>query len=142
MAKNNGGRPLKFKTVEELQKRIEEYFNSCWTQKVDMFGNKLYAKEKGGKKNQKKPIMIQNKPYTITGLAVSIGTSRKVLLSYEAKNRFSNTIKRAKEMCHAYAEESLFIGKNPSGAIFNLKNNYNWKDKTEVEHKSKIIILD
>ena len=36
-------------------------------------------------------------------------------------------------MCQQYAEESLFIGKNPTGAIFNLKNNYEWKDKNETD---------
>ena len=36
-------------------------------------------------------------------------------------------------ICHNYAENSLYSGKNVVGAIFNLKNNYNWKDKNETE---------
>ena len=34
-----------------------------------------------------------------------------------------------------HATYSWVIGKNPTGAIFNLKNNYAWKDKTEVDSK-------
>lgn len=136
MAKNKDkgpGRPLKFKTPKQLQKRIEEYFRSCWEQKVDMFGNKIFEKVKG--KKTTKPIMVQKRPYTITGMAVALGTTRETLLDYEAKygDEFSDTIKRAKEMCHAYAEESLFVGKNPTGAIFNLKNNWKWEDKQKID---------
>jgi len=129
---NKGGRPPKYETVEQLQVLIEEYFRSCWIQKIDMFGNPIYFKDKNRKKTNKK-VMIQFKPYTITGLAVALDTSRKVLIEYQNKDKFSNTIKRAKEMCQQYAEESLFIGKNPTGAIFNLKNNYEWKDKNETD---------
>jgi len=81
--------------------------------------------------------MIQSKPYTVTGLAVALDTTRDTLIDYQKKDEFSDTIKRAKEMCHQYAEDSLFIGKNPIGAIFNLKNNYGWQDKQEVDHTSK-----
>ena len=82
-------------------------------------------------------LMIQSKPYTVTGLAVALDTTRDTLIDYQKKDEFSDTIKRAKEMCHQYAEDSLFIGKNPIGAIFNLKNNYGWQDKQEVDHTSK-----
>ena len=43
-----GGRPLKFNSVEELEKRIEEYFESCFElkwfdePKRDENGNKIY----------------------------------------------------------------------------------------------------
>ncbi len=127
------GRPLKFKTVRQLQKKIDEYFASCWSQKMDMFGNPVFRKDKSGKKTND-PVIIQHKPYTITGLAVYLDTFRDVLLDYQGKKDYSNAIKRAKERCQSYAEESLFIGKNPTGVIFNLKNNYSgWKDKTEVD---------
>lgn len=142
--KNKGGRPLKFKSVEQLQEKIEAYFISCWRQKIDMYGNPVFAKDSNGKKTTE-PIMEQFKPYTITGLAVALDTNRQTLLEYEGEvegrdnkdPKFADTIKNAKEKCHAYAEESLFIGKNPAGAIFNLKNNYHWKDQKELDHTSK-----
>lgn len=134
-----GGRPPKYKTVPELEKLIDAYFESCWTEKIDMFGNIVYKKDSKGNKSEL-PVMVQFRPYTITGLALAIGTTRETLLDYEHKDKFSYTIKRAKERCQSYAEESLMIGKNPTGAIFNLKNNYNrWKDKTETEHSGDLI---
>ena len=104
------GRPLKFKTAAELEKKIQEYFDSC-------------DKEK--------------RPYTISGLAVALDTYRSLLLDYEEKEEFYYTIKKAKQKCEKYAEEMLFRGQVVAGVIFNLKNNYkNWKDKQEVEHST------
>ena len=97
-----------------------------------MFGNPIFLKDKKGKKTEE-AVMIQTKPYTITGLAVSLDTDRATLMRYERKDRFYNTIKRAKEICHQYAEDYLFIGKNPTGAIFNLKNNWGWMDETKTD---------
>ena len=36
-------------------------------------------------------------------------------------------------MVEAFTEEMLITGKNTAGVIFSLKNNFGWKDKTEVE---------
>lgn len=72
--KNKGGRPLKFKTVKDLEEKINAYFKSCWSQKIDMFGNPVFMKDKSGKKTTE-PVMVQTKPYTVTGLAVFLSTS-------------------------------------------------------------------
>lgn len=109
-----GGRPPIFKTAEEMQKAIDLYFESCWI--VD---------EQGTKK--------QIIPYTITGLANAIGMERKTLLDYQEKDEFCDTVKEAKRKVAQYVEEYLFTGKNQTGAIFNLKNNFDWKDKTETD---------
>jgi len=136
------GRPPKFKKPEDMQKQILEYFKSCWDYKRNMFGGRVYDSK------TKKVVMVQIKPYTITGIAVALGTSRQTLLNYEdIKNEygkeFFDTIKRAKEICHQYAEDSLFIGKNPTGAMFNLKNNYSgWEDKSKHEHSGGISLTD
>jgi hypothetical protein len=108
------GRPPKFKTASEMQKAIDAYFESCWG--LDRDGNK-----------------IQLRPYTVTGLANSIGMERKTLLDYQERDEFSSTIKEAKKKVAQYVEEYLFMGKNQTGAIFNLKNNFDWKDKTETD---------
>ncbi len=140
-------RPPKYKTVAQLQGLIDNYFRSCWEQRLDMFGNPIFVKDKN-KRRTNIPVMVQKRPYTITGLALAIGTTRDTLLDYENKKQvdlpaglkqtFSDTIKKAKQMCHGYAEDYLFTGKNPAGAIFNLKNNYNWHDKIEEEHSGSV----
>ncbi|MFC0235502.1 terminase small subunit [Fictibacillus phosphorivorans] len=104
--KKKVGRPLKFRTVEEMQEKINAYFEEC-------------------DKNED--------PYTITGLALALDTSRETLLDYEDKDEFSDTVKKAKLKCENYAEKFLFKGKNVVGSIFNLKNNYKrWVDKQEI----------
>ncbi|WP_318626895.1 terminase small subunit [Paenibacillus polymyxa] len=110
MAEDKGGRPLKFESAEELQMKIEEYFESCHNEAGDL-----------------------TRPYTITGLALALDTSRKVLLDYEKRDdEYSYTIKKAKLKIENFAEESLFTSKQTAGVIFNLKNNYGWQDKQDV----------
>lgn len=141
--KHPGGRPLKFKNVEELRKQIDAYFASCdphvvedeqWEIKRGPDGTKI--KDKFGYDELvliKRKRMTKQIPYTITGLAVFLGTSRETLIDYQGRKEFSDTIKEAKDKCENFVELSL-LDKNPTGAIFNLKNNYGWKDKTEVDN--------
>lgn len=120
------GRPKKFETVEDLQKQIEEYFNDCFLEHKKENGEVILGE--------------QIRPFTITGLAVALDTTRETLLNYEnniENATFSDTIKRAKQIIHRYAEEYLYDGKNQTGAIFNLKNNWGWVDRTEQDLTTK-----
>ena len=140
--KDKGGRPLKFKTPELLAKKIEQYFQSCFDYKRDLFGGRIKDKKPLGinKKTGKMKwssgeyIKEQVRPFTVSGLAVFLDTTRETLMDYEDKygGEFSDTIKKAKQVIYAYVEESLFTNK-PTGPIFSLKNNYGWKDKKEIE---------
>ena len=114
MTKKRVGRPLKFKTVKELQGKIDKYFESC-----------------------KK----ENRPLTITGLALALDTNRQTLLNYEERDEFFDTIKKAKLMCENFAEESLFTARQVAGTIFNLKNNYGWKDKQDIGHSGEMKVV-
>lgn len=113
------GRPLKFKTVEEMREKIVAYFAECEESK---------------------------RPLTITGLALALGTDRDTLLDYQTKrgDAFSDTIKNAKLVCQNYAEEELFRkGHQVAGVIFNLKNNYGrWKEEQEIIHRGIKQLLD
>lgn len=100
------GRPLKFKSNEELKEKIDKYFADC-------------------DENEK--------PYTVSGLAVALGTNRQTLINYEEKEGFIDTIKEAKAKIEAYNEEQLYNKNIPTtGVIFNLKNNYGWQDKQDI----------
>lgn len=79
-------------------------------------------------------------PVTITGLALHLGfESRQSFYDYEEKPEFSYTIKRARARMEAYYENYL-TSKNPTGAIFALKN-FGWKDKTEVEQSGGLTFI-
>jgi len=120
VVKHAGGRPLKFQSIKDMQSKIDAYFESCYEVDVET-----------GKK-------IQVEPFTITGLALELDTSREVLMDIENQvsgysREFSDAIKRAKLRCHNYAEKQLYLAKSPTGAIFALKN-YGWKDVQTVEN--------
>jgi len=76
--------------------------------------------------------MSSQKHYLITGLANFLHTSRETLINYENKDEFFDTIKAAKARVEEYWEK-LLIGSNATGPIFNLKNNYGWKDQSQVD---------
>lgn len=129
------GRPLKFGSVKELQQKVDEYFRLCDERTETV----LY---KG------RPFEVSNpRPYTITGLALHLDTTRDTLLDYENEKHegqdpllqkaFSDTIKNAKLKIHTFAEESLWQPKIATGVIFNLKNNWGWQDRYEHEGKNE-----
>jgi hypothetical protein len=103
------GRPLKFKTVKELQEKIDAYFADT-------------PKEE----------------WTVTGLAIALDTYRDVLIEYQSgmhddeDKDYSNAIKRAKLKVENGYEIDL-KKKGHTGSIFALKN-FGWTDKKEVEH--------
>ena len=103
----NIGRPLKFESAEELQDKIDMYFVKCKEEQI---------------------------PFTISGLACALDTTRRTLLDYEEKDEYSHTIKRAKAKIEAFNEQMLYSKDVPTtGVIFNLKNNYGWKDTQAIE---------
>lgn len=121
--KNKGGRPLIFKTAKELQDKIEEYFDWCDNRTREVYNEKLGT------------ITVLNPaPYTMSGLARKLGIDRTTLVNYSKKDKFFNTIREAREKVHEDVETRLMDTKNEKGAIFNLKNNFGWKDKQELDH--------
>jgi hypothetical protein len=114
--KRSVGHPLKFLTVEELQERIDAYFE-----------------EMERPRNSGDTVWFE--PITITGLALALDTSRQTLCNYEKRDEFFDAITRAKLRCENYAERMLYLGKNAAGPIFALKN-FDWKDKQTQEHET------
>lgn len=112
------GRPPKFDTPEIMQKAVDEYFET--DAYIDMGDVKMFAP-------------------TVEGLAYSLGLSRQGLLEYSEKSEFSDTVKRAKQRIAIALEQRLY-GQSVTGAIFNLKNNFGWKDKSEQEVSGGVTI--
>ena len=103
--KNKGGRPLKFKSVKELDEKIDAYFED-----------------------------ETNRPFTISGLAYFLGCDRSTIVNYSHNEKFFDTIKKARTKIESEVEKCALMGiYNPTFAIFNLKNNFGWKDKQEID---------
>lgn len=115
---NVGMTPM-YTSVEEIEGKIEQYFEDCkgyplTNEKGEQVFNKFGS-----------PIFIDVHPPTITGLALALGfTSRQALLNYQAKPKFVDTITRAKARVEQYAEERLFDRDGSNGAQFSLRNNF------------------
>ena len=114
---NKGGAPegnnnaQKYKTIEELQTAIDKYF-----------------------KDRDK----HKKPYTMSGLIRSLGIDKNTFYSYSNQELFSPTIKLCRLKIEEQLEECLYRPGNNSGIIFNLKNNYGWRDQQEVKMTNEI----
>jgi len=127
-AKNPVGRPRKFKSVESMEAMINAYFIMCDESKVVSTDTK-------GKTS------IRYKPYTISGLCLFLDLTYEGLLEYQAREEYSETIKKAKKRVENWIEEHSINGDlNPAVSIFNLKNNFGWKDKTEIDMNANIKI--
>ena len=104
-----GGRPPKYKTAEELQEKIQEYFDD---------------------------IAARKDRITITGLCLWLGfESRQAFYHLENNEKFCYTIKKARMAIESHYEK-LLQGNSVTGAIFALKN-FGWIDKQHVEQTIK-----
>lgn len=123
------GRPPKYKSKEEIQEKIDAYFKDCEGKVVkDENGRPILNK-------YDEPVIIGNRPMTITGLALALGfSSRQSLLNYKGKKEFLDTITRAYARVEQYTEERLFDKDGAAGAKFSLANNFEgWKEKQQIE---------
>lgn len=108
----------KFATANELRDAVEDYFNTK---------------------------IATNSPFTVSGLALHLGVTRATLLNYEKKyagTEYAEIIEDAKLRIEEFVEECLFRNKVPTtGVIFNLKNNFNWKEKQEIDHSGEVKVI-
>jgi len=147
------GRPLIFETPEKLEEAVEAYFASCWEEVWIQIrtlddADKPIKDPQGGFIMEWIPkldregnrILRRMKPYSITGLAVALNTSRQTLLNYQERPEFFDTIKKAKDICEQYIEDGMLSGEIPAvPGIFNAKNNYGWADKQEIDNTHRVV---
>lgn len=120
------GRPPKYKTVEELQAKIDEYFAGCTVEFAKDQSGGLVFNQKGD------PVVIRRNNPTVTGLALHLGfTSRQALLNYQAKKDFVDAVSRAKLRIENFIEQATIDPTiRPQGPIF-LLYNFGWKSPTQ-----------
>ncbi len=153
--KHAGGRPLKFSTAEELETRINAYFDDC-DEEYDrrVFKHDEIVVEAGKPvcgncwkaEKSKGCIWVSGerkvkRPYTVTGLALWLNTTRQTLLEYQGEvegreksdPKYADAITHAKQRIENFASERLFDPDAPTkGVIFSLSNNGDgWAEKRE-----------
>ena len=108
-----GGRPLKFQSVEEMQKMIEKYFKETPEDEL-----------------------------TITGLALALDTDRHTLINYGNRDEFFHTIKKAKTRIENSYEKSLRKN-GRTGDIFALKNfGWQDRQEVEQVSSNRVVICN
>ena len=100
-----GAKP-KYTDVELFAQKCDEYFEDCDRREA---------------------------PYTIPGLAYFLGfADRHSVLNYIGKPEFLATLKAARSRIERQRVENLILGNGSTpGQIFDLKNNFDYTDKTE-----------
>jgi hypothetical protein len=110
------GRFPVYRNHDEFQQAVDAYFDEC---------------------------KANGTPYTMSGLAESVGVARQTIINYEHRDaRFMDTVKRARSKVERQLEEGLLTReKQVAGHIFNLKNNFGWRDTQEIEHTHTLVML-
>ncbi|MGI5987736.1 MAG: terminase small subunit [Dysosmobacter sp.] len=124
------GRPKKY-TARTLEKAVNRYFKSisCTRDAMDEFGEKI-------KNDDGEPIQYTAyvRPPSISALCLYLGIEKRTWANYAEQDDMAPVVEKTKARVEAYLEEQLTIReKGVQGIIFNLQNNYGWKQKQEVE---------
>jgi hypothetical protein len=123
------GCPLFFSTPEEMQVKIQEYFDSLINVPVmvpDGEGGMIHTVDP----YTKLPVYKNLNPL-VTGLAMHLGFADVQSLSdYEKRPAFSGLVKAAKNYIFSHHENRMSTGENCTGSIFWAKNQ-GWTDKSE-----------
>lgn len=121
----------KYKTPEALQRHIDGYFRSCMSPLRNKMGE-LVLDENG------KKIMVQTKPYTLSGMATHLGITTRTLMSYKTKAlaglippEYADIIIVARQRIEEYAECQLYNRDGNRGGEFVLRAGFGWKTKSE-----------
>ena len=126
------GRPLKYDSPEQMQVIIDQYFDDCaYNRSITINPDNIDDRE----------TITSDQHPTVTGLALVLDLTRNSLITYEGREEFVNTVKKGKARVESYIEQRLYHN-NAVGCIFNLKNNFGWKDKTETEMSGSIGLHD
>lgn len=138
------GRQRAYKSPAELQKRVDEYFASCYSEAYTKDGD-VVRDSKGI------PLMVQTKPFTLAGLALHLGITTNTLSRYYLISRAANIpqeyadiIVTARQKIEAYAEEQLYSKDAQRGAQFVLNSGFKWvtaKEKADIKARKKQIKL-
>lgn len=131
------GRPPKYKTPDDMQRVIDLYFIACRVHQTEDESRLIDFSDED--------LLVINDVEctfpTISGLSYTLGMTTEAFRNYEEKDEFLATVKRAKQRVEISLEQRL-AGNAVAGAIFSLKNNFGWKDKTEQALSGGIGIAD
>jgi hypothetical protein len=85
----------------------------------------------------------KGKPVTVSGFCCYIDAWRGLLYEYSKKPEYSHTIKKIRMYIENDLEEKAMQDNcNVTFAIFSMKNNFDWTDKTQNDNKNSFVDKD
>lgn len=108
--RNPVGRPPKYKSVEEIQGKIDAYFTACK-------GHPLMNPDTGEPFQDKYglPIIVDAKPPTVSGLALALGFScRRDLNAYQGKRNFAPRLRARRPSAKHTPKNACLTGTAPT----------------------------
>lgn len=143
--KNAPGRPRAYGTAEELAEAVTDYFESI-SRTVDAVEMVDSGRRDDSGHVICEPVKITNDagevirrkefviPPSVTDLCLQLGITRQTWANYAASEECAPVVEWAKAQMQGYLERELLTRtKGLQGVIFNLQNNYDWKERREVE---------
>ena len=145
-------RTKKYETAAALLKAVDKYFDKI-SGMVDVTEVVMLLDDDGhpviGKKG---PVYVQQKVYdkkgnvrqrlqyyvppSLAALCLDIGISQVTWAAYSDDDDLGPVCAYAKLRVEAYLTEQVNLRDRPQGVIFNLQNNYGWRERSE--HTAKI----
>lgn len=128
------GRPRAYQSKEQLGRAVGRYFDSI-TRTVKVLDDAGEAVLSDGGE----PILVTEfvRPPSVSAMCLFLGIDKSTWANYCDNARcpeFKDVTAWAKMRMEAYLEEQLSMReKGVQGIIFNLQNNYGWRQKQEVE---------
>lgn len=126
-------RKPRYESVEQLEEKIEAYFESCKGELLRDKDGRIVFNQKDGT-----PIWVGRRTPTIPGLALALGfSSKQSLYDYKAKKEFLDSISRAQTRVEQYTAERLFDRDSQRGAQFALEYGFRYKRDAEGEKQDE-----
>lgn len=140
--KKYGGEKSAFNSPEQLQIAVDDYFESCYSYRLDRNGN--IAHDRNGE-----PIRYQAKPYTVSGLALHIGISTQTFNRYcqgqmdnfvelPSSKSYKEILVKARQKVESFAECNLYSKDGQYGARFVLDSAFGWcttREQAEIKER-------
>ena len=124
-------RKPRYESVEQLEEKIEAYFESCKGELLRDKDGRIVFNQKDGT-----PIWVGRRTPTIPGLALALGfSSKQSLYDYKAKKEFLDSISRAQTRVEQYTAERLFDRDSQRGAQFALEYGFRYRRDAESERQ-------
>lgn len=117
-----GGRPVAFKSPEEMQKKMYEYLDRQSNRVSETMSSAGVVRT------------VDPAPITVEGFCVSAGITKASFYNYARKPKFRTLCNQFRQIVESYLVEQLVDGKKGNKADFILKNAFGdeWKEKSDV----------